>query len=234
LGPIQPWDVKDFLRPDRGRAPAGSGRRPRHHIVELERGDPLLVYQRPGPDLGRANQTNQDRHGAVPAGMLDYRASSPSRRISAHGARAVRAYRHDADQRQLVCSPAAPLGRPRGADARAPAYRLGRRVCRPCDRGGAIAGDGRHGRLSEPPDQQPSGARPQSAEDNRRILSSGSVSAAWSRARRVVPQSIVIFLSPTVFISNLTGDDGSLEQPAPSPLQVAMSFNRILERAGHA
>jgi hypothetical protein len=75
---------------------------------------------------------------------------------------------------------------------------------------------------------------PQSAEDNRRILSSGSISAAWSRARRVFPQSIVIFLSPTVFISNLTGDDGSLEQPAPSPLQVAMSFNRILERAGHA
>jgi bifunctional non-homologous end joining protein LigD len=66
------------------------------------------------------------------------------------------------------------------------------------------------------------------------IASFNSISAAWSRARRVFPQSIVIFLSPTVFISNLTGDDGSLEQPAPSPLQVAMSFNRILERTGHA
>ena len=191
---------------------------------------PLRRHQ-PNSATERAQRPRRPAH---PPKDDRYRASSPSRRISAHGARAVRAYRHDADQRQLVCSPAAPLGRPRGADARAPAYRLGRRVCRPCDRGGAIAGDGRHGRLSEPPDQQPSGARPQSAEDNRRILSSGSVSAAWSRARRVVPQSIVIFVSPTVFISNLTGDDGSLEQPAPSPLQVAMSFNRILERAGHA
>jgi hypothetical protein len=41
--------------------------------------------------------------------------------------------------------------------------------------------------------------------------------------------SIVIFLSPTVFLSNLIGGSGSLEQPAPSPLQVAVSFNRILK-----
>jgi hypothetical protein len=40
--------------------------------------------------------------------------------------------------------------------------------------------------------------------------------------------SIVIFLSPSVFFSNVIGGSGSLEQPAPSPLQVAVSFNRIL------
>ena len=57
--------------------------------------------------------------------------------------------------------------------------------------------------------------------------------AARSRGHGVSP-SIVIFLSPTVFLSNLIGGSGSLEQPAPSPLQVAVSFNRILERAGHA
>jgi 6-phosphogluconolactonase len=43
----------------------------------------------------------------------------------------------------------------------------------------------------------------------------------------------VFFLSPTVFLSNLIGGSGSLEQPAPSPLQVALSFNRILKGAGH-
>jgi hypothetical protein len=42
----------------------------------------------------------------------------------------------------------------------------------------------------------------------------------------------MIFLSPVVFISNLMGDSGSLEQPTPSPLQVAMSFNRILKELG--
>jgi hypothetical protein len=51
---------------------------------------------------------------------------------------------------------------------------------------------------------------------------------ARSRDHGVYP-SIVIFLSPTVFLSNLIGGSGSLEQPAPSPLQVAMSFNRILK-----
>jgi hypothetical protein len=47
-----------------------------------------------------------------------------------------------------------------------------------------------------------------------------------------VSQSVVIFLNPTIFVSNLIGDNGSLEQPAPSPLQVTMYFDRILERAG--
>ena len=56
--------------------------------------------------------------------------------------------------------------------------------------------------------------------------------AACSRGHSVSP-SIVIFLSPTVFLSNLIGGSGSLEQPAPSPLQVAVFFNRILKGAGH-
>ena len=43
----------------------------------------------------------------------------------------------------------------------------------------------------------------------------------------------MIFLSPTVVISNFIGGGDSLEQPAPSPLQVAMFFNRILIGAGH-
>ena len=47
-----------------------------------------------------------------------------------------------------------------------------------------------------------------------------------------VSKSVVIFLHPTIFISNLIGDNGSLEQPAPSSLQVTMSFDGILERAG--
>jgi hypothetical protein len=51
---------------------------------------------------------------------------------------------------------------------------------------------------------------------------------ARSRGHRA-STSIVIFLSPTVFLSNLIGGSGSLEQPAPSPLQVAVSFNRILK-----
>ena len=40
---------------------------------------------------------------------------------------------------------------------------------------------------------------------------------AWSRARPgcSVSQSVVIFLNPTIFISNLIGDNDSLEQPAP-------------------
>jgi hypothetical protein len=41
-----------------------------------------------------------------------------------------------------------------------------------------------------------------------------------------VSQSVVIFLNPTIFVSNLIGDNGSLEQPAPSPLQVTMYFDR--------
>jgi hypothetical protein len=48
-----------------------------------------------------------------------------------------------------------------------------------------------------------------------------------------VSQSVVIFLNPTIFVSNLIGGNGSLEQPAPSPLQVTMFFNGILEGAGH-
>jgi hypothetical protein len=47
-----------------------------------------------------------------------------------------------------------------------------------------------------------------------------------------VSKSVVIFLNPTIFVSNLIGDNGSLEQPAPSSLQVTMSFDGILERAG--
>ena len=47
-----------------------------------------------------------------------------------------------------------------------------------------------------------------------------------------VSKSVVIFLHPTIFISNLIGDNGSLEQPAPSSLQVTMSFDGIFERAG--
>jgi hypothetical protein len=74
-------------------------------------------------------------------------------------------------------------------------------------------------------------------QDNRRGFQGNSCTPSWDLVSRSPACSIsqlnLIFRRPARFVLNLIGHNGSLEQPAPSPLQVTMFFNGILEGAGH-